>query len=214
MKSVKLILLIVSIVYHTADGQPTDTIPTKIKARHYVKFGPLHFANFYPTIQLAYEYRWNKSFSVQADVGYVLSYNNDERFINMRGLKLKPEFRYYVANTDEKQPFYLAIEPYLHMVNFDRDGSTVECFDAECTQTYSRRYFYTVKYREQGFAVKAGLTWYSGHFLIDLNWGLRVRNINYIKPAFDENFFLAIPNEQKRVGMLPLMGLRVGWRFY
>ncbi len=198
----------------------SDTLLRKLQIHQYVKFSPLHLLNVYPTVQIGYEYRWGRWFGIQTEAGYILPYSifgTDAEFLNRKGAKALTEFRYYFAGATPKQQHYTALELYGNGANFDRETSTLECFDAECTQTYSRRNFYQVKYREQGLTLKYGLVWYSKRLMFDINWGLRVRKIDYKKPAFidqndnDTNFW-KIPDETKRTTWLPVTGMRIGWR--
>ena len=136
-------------------------------------------------MQVAYEYRWGKLFGIQTEAGYVLpySYLHGSDFIDVKGIKTQLEFRYYFADISPQQQHYVSSEIHVNAINFNREKFELECFDAECTQTFSRRYFYQVKYREQGLTLKYGLIWYRKNVLLDLNWGLRLRMIDYKKPS-------------------------------
>lgn len=189
-------------------------------ATHAVKTSPLHLANFYPTIQIAYEFKVGQRTTFQADLGYVLPWHgNDAEFKDKRGFKVKLEPRYYLlANAKNNLSLYLAAEAYLNYVNFDREDVVEECFDLDCQHTYSRRYFYRVRYREPGFGVKFGFQKYFSDFLIDINTGWAIRFVSYHKPgaapsfAEDEVEWFEVPNEKNRTALMPLIGMRVGYR--
>lgn len=186
---------------------------------HAIKWSPYHLINFYPTIQVAYEYQWHPQFSLQADVGYVVKYQfvkypfRNDRFIDKRGIKLKTEFRYYLNEHTGGDNSYLSVEPYQNIINFDRRVTRTECFDLECTILYSKQYLYKVRYRETGISIKYGLIERVGRFFLDINFGLCLRNVNYKKPGFDQQRWFPIPNEEKRLVIGPVVGIRLGYRF-
>lgn len=192
----------------------------KQEVHHIVKLSPFHVLNFYPTLQFAYELQWHPRFSLQADIGYVLNFNNvNERFINKRGVKLKTEFRYYLDYNSRELLHYFAAEPYQNIINFDRRETQTECFDIECMIIYSKQYFYKVRYRESGFSLKYGIMRERKRIVFDINFGLTLRFVNYKKPdiprgfnEFDNVGWFSIPNERKRVTVGPALGLRMGYR--
>lgn len=190
--------------------------------RHVVKFSPLHLINFYPTLQVAYEFRLKNNFALQADLGYVLSYkiNTDPEFKDKRGVKLKTEVRYYLLSfITSHGAWYLSAEPYINIINFDRQTVQTECFDLDCTIQYRRWYDFKVKYREQGIAFKYGIHRYAGKITLDMNIGLVLRHVDYKKPNIPRGFnepdewgWFEIPNEEKRTVIGPTVGFRLGYK--
>lgn len=187
--------------------------------RQVIKISPLHALSFYPTVQVAYEFKIIGRFTLQPEVGFVFNYGSyNLRYQNKRGAKLKMELRYYVRpNLLSNSINYCSLEPYGSFINFNRTETRTECFDLDCTILYSKKYFYPVKYRETGFSLKYGYVMYFQKFVLDYNFGLTVRFVNYIKPdlsipgalnGFQESFFV---NEQKRIGLAPIVGFRIGY---
>jgi hypothetical protein len=195
----------------------------KVIPVHAIKFSPFHLVNFYPTVQVAYEHRIEENVSVQFDVGYVVRNEGwvDPEFRDKRGFKVKVESRFYFSpNPSGTRASYIAPEIYFNAVDFDRTDSRVECYDLDCQITYTRTYYYKVRYREPGFGCKVGFVRYFGDFIIDLNAGLAIRFVDYKKPLLprefnqpEEGVFFDIPNERKRIGRTPLLGIRFGYRF-
>lgn len=183
-----------------------------------IKFSPLHLINFYPTIEFSFEQKIATQFSMQAEAGYVIDYNNDwdQEFLNKRGVKLKLEGRYYFfGRIDKRKGYYLGAEVYTNVINFDRVRTTEECFDINCDHLFTRTAEYKVEYREKGFTLKVGMQKRFGKFLIDLNSGWTVRDIEYREPAaFVEGFedwLWDIPDERDRVALSPNFGVRFGY---
>ncbi len=193
----------------------------KVLPKHAFKWSPLHLINFYPTIQAAYEYRFTDQYSLQLDGGYIVNFpeSNNTRFQNKRGTKLRLEGRYYFGIQPVKlKAFYGAVELYYNAVNFDREESRVECFDIDCNNPFIRNYVYKVRYRENGLGLKLGYTKFYNRFLFDINTGWAIRNVNYIEPSWldqgdnwDDWVFVPIPNERKRIAIMPLLGIRIGY---
>ena len=195
---------------------------------HAIKFSPFHLINFYPTVQVAYEYAIKTEWTVQIDAGVVVrdyNYGVSQAYRDKRGVKVKAEARYYYEQIySKRKSYYVALEVYYNAVNFDRSLTQTECFDLECTQLYNRTYNYVVNYREPGFSFKIGAVKYISHsFFFDFNTGLTMRFINYKKPdiigGFQDNGingfrddFLDVPNEKSRIGYLPALGFRVGYK--
>jgi hypothetical protein len=209
------LLLIVSL---TVSGQ---TLPDSLKTKQQsiLKWSPFHLVGFYPTVQLAYELRYNENQSIQLDAGYVINLErNNERFKNLRGTKLKVEWRYYLDPAHLARRRYLSLEPYTNLINFDRTEFNTECFDVACQVLYTREYNYMVRYRETGVSFKLGLQKQLQRFVFDVNYGLMLRDINYKKPeiprGFNEEDFVGwfSRNEDKRVVFGPVVGLRLGYR--
>jgi hypothetical protein len=185
-----------------------------------VKFSPLHLINFYPTIEFSFEQKIASQVTLQLEAGYVLDYETDwnEDFLNKRGVKLKLEARYYFfGRIDKRKAYYVAGEAYSNIINFDRVITTQECFDIECDHPFMRTAEYKMEYREKGFSIKAGLVKRFGKFLLDLNSGLTVRDIEYREPSnwieqFPDDWTIwDIPNETDRIVLSPNFGIRFGY---
>lgn len=216
----RLILLPVLFVAWSAAAQDSLAF-RRLIPRHTVKFSPNHLINFYPTLQLAYEARLAERVSIQVEGGYVLNYpiNEDTDYQNKRGAKTKLELHYYMLPRERANlVFYGALELYWNAVNFDRENTRQECYDAECNHLYTRQLYYTVKYREPGFGLKLGFVKYIGRFMIDVNSGWIVRFIDYSDPYASLNdtnnlgWILFSMNEEDRVTALPVIGFRLGYR--
>lgn len=186
-----------------------------------IKISPLHLISFYPTIEVSYEQKMLSRTTLQLELGYVLDYGKarSREFVDMRGVKTKLEGRYYYhGRLDRKKLSYLSLEPYINVINFDRQDFLQECFDLECHHIYTREYFYRIKYREQGASIKTGrIRYLTSDLFIDINFGLTLRNIQYIEPdnlirEFDSWGILDIPNEKDRVGLSPNLGVRIAYR--
>ncbi len=190
-----------------------DAIP-----RHAVRVSPLHLLNFYPTVQLGYEAHVKGRFSIYAEGGAAvnLSENND-RFLNKRGIKLKLEPRYYLSVSRKGHIlWYGAGEVYYNRINFDRKARNIECFDLDCQFQYERQFLERGAYREHGFGIKGGLMIGRDRFFLDINSGFAIRIIDYDLPpiavGWESNGWYDIPNETDRTALTPLVGIRLGYR--
>jgi hypothetical protein len=182
----------------------------------------MHLLDFYPTIQIAYERRTTDRISLQADIGYVFNTNsnNDREYQDKRGIKMNLEGRYYFPSRtiSKSGRLYMGAEAYTTIIDFDREKTIIGCFDLNCQMQFSKKSRYEVKYRESGFALKLGRAWRVRHILFDMNVGLDLRFVNYIKPSFDNRrtngvvFFY--PNENNRTQLSPALGFRLGYCFY
>ncbi len=223
MRSFRLLLIFLVIHYGKAYGQSYpqhDSLRFTYLPRHVIKVSPLHLINFYPSVQIAYERHIKNNISLQLDVGYVFHTNYNLKFQNTRGTKLKTEIRYYLNGmVTRAYANYLSAEPYANIINFDREISQTECFDLDCTIQYWRWYNFKVRYREQGLSFKYGYYRYRGKIIMDLNFGLMLRNVDYKKPEIprgvdqpDEWQWFEIPKEDKRITIGPVAGIRFGYR--
>lgn len=198
-----------------------DSLAIRHKPQHALKFSPLHLWGFYPTLQFAYEVSLTQRLGFQVDAGYVLNAysNTNSDFQDKRGTKLKVEGRYYFESLpNSPDGFYVSIEPYLNLVNFDRTGSVNECFDGTCQNMFVRYFTSKVKYRENGVSCKVGyLIFFDENILLDINAGWSLRNIRYYGNEGTTSdmieFFSFEPNEEDRVVLTPTLGIRVGYRF-
>lgn len=186
---------------------------------HVVKASPLHLLNFYPSVQLGYEANVYRHFSVFAEGGVVVGlHDQNERFLNKRGMKLKLEPRYYYSiSRNGRILWYGATEFYFNQVKFDRRTIQRECFDRDCQFPFERQYILPGRYREFGFGLKGGMTIVFNRVLLDLNTGFGLRNIDYTLPQTstlidDIDGWGAIPNEKDRIAVTPLLGIRIGYR--
>jgi hypothetical protein len=222
----RLLLTALSLfLFSGASAQDSLTVSMLVPDKA-IKVSPLHLLNFYPTIEVSYEQKLWPDITAQFEVGWVVPIGNyvDDDFLNKRGVKLKLEGRYYFwGRTDRRKMYYLAVEPYMNMINFDRQRTRTECFDLECTSLFTRSTVAKMEYREQGVSVKGGLIRYwSKNIFIDVNSGFTFRNIRYtdapppptIGGVFinDEGNFLDIPNEQDRIAIIPQLCARIGYR--
>jgi hypothetical protein len=199
----------------TAQRQPSDSVAWAPRA--IVKFSPLHMVGFYPTVQVAVEYRVARRVSLQTDVGVALNYSNQNAdFLDRRGIKFKQDIRYYLSAVDESSnAHYLSFEYYGNFINFDRDTWGLGCFDLDCLNQFRQRYFFTVRYREQGVGLRYGLHYFQGRFDVDFGFGFLLRVVRYHKPVVPgepiDVGFIQIPNENNRTVVRPTIGFRVGY---
>jgi len=218
----KLFPLLVSLLASSAFAQDS-LLYSLLIPRQAVKISPFHLLSFYPTLQLAYENKVARRFSVQLEGGYVLHYkmNEDPRYQHKRGVKAKLELHYYMLPSERARLiYYAAAEVYWNAVNFDRLTSQQECFDINCSHVFTRQYTYTVRYREPGFGVKLGFIKYFSDFFMDINSGWGVRFINYTDPSAPPGLIndvnnwgmISIPNEDDRTTLSPIIGIRFGYR--
>jgi hypothetical protein len=199
-----------------------DSLYSKLVPRHAVKISPFHLFGFYPTIQVAYEFKVGNRASIQLEGGYVLNYqvNQSLQYQDKRGAKGKLEFHYYsLPSLRAKLIYYVAGEVYYNAVDFDRLTTEQECFDIECNHVFTRQFKYKVMYREPGIGLKVGFIKYFGDFFMDVNSGWAVRFITYTDTFSGNDFvndnvswFFAIPNEEDRTILSPIVGLRMGYR--
>lgn len=189
--------------------------------KHAIKIGPLHPLNFYPTLQIGYEYRLLPNLTSQIGLGYAIPYHDIRMdFQNKRGVKLRLESRYYIpATVDSRNAHYLSAQFYSNIINFDRETQRIECFDLDCTIQYSKWYEYKVKYREQGLALQYGIHWYKRRVTFDLSIGVSLRHINYKEPTLprglneiDEWAWFKIPNEENRTVIGPAGAFWIGYK--
>jgi hypothetical protein len=193
-----------------------------IRAKNYrniVKISPFHVFDFYPSLQIAYERRLTKKFSLQTDIGFVAENSRyNLLYQNIRGVKLNLEGRFYLSHGS-----YFGMEAYTTAVDFRRQASITGCFDLACQMQYTQTYNYNVKYRESGFSWKFGHIlglFDRDHIIMDVSYGFDLRFINYIKPIDDTNNNTAIAfrpifskDEDKRREFSPAVGIRLGYRF-
>ena len=190
-----------------------------------IKFSPFHVVNFYPTIEISYEFKLKGRFTMQAEGGYVLNYDGagDTDFMNKRGFKAKLEERFYLVYFDRHPGnFYLAAETYYNYVNFDRQEEVRDCFDNNCQFPFTRKSTFLMRYREYGESVKWGWIKYWSRFVLDLNAGWTVRVVRYERAipqsGLNSNDFVLdlgvdTPNERDRTTIGPNLGIRIGYRF-
>lgn len=215
-----LIIFFVLVFNMVVQGQDSTLI--RHKPRHALKISPLHLLGFYPTLQVAYEVGISDRIGFQIDAGLVVNYRGGTStdYQNKRGTKLKAELRYYFESLPQSPDgFYVSVEPYLNRVNFDRSGTTTECFDPLCQSLYTRHFSFGVKYREYGVSAKGGyVIFFDQHVLLDVTIGWSLRDIQYDQPSntaemVQNNFLFFGPNEEDRVVLSPLVGIRLGYRF-
>jgi hypothetical protein len=221
------VIIILIAVIKNLHGQPArDSVASGFSylPKQVIKLGPLHPLNFYPTLQLAYEYRLTRNFTLQADFGYVLTFlhSYNPEFQDKRGVKLKLEARYYLpALIKPRSAHYLSVQPYATSINFDRETQRTECFDLDCTIQFTRWYNYEVKYREQGLAFQYGIHLYGRRITLDVSMGLMLRHVEYKEPPlprgineFDEWSWFRIPNEDNRTVIGPTGAIWLGYKLH
>lgn len=217
----RYLLIVVFVLLSNAFAWSQDSVLIRHKPRHALKISPVHILGFYPTLQVAYEMGLSDRVGVQVDAGIVLNYRGGTStdYQNKRGTKLKAELRYYFESLPQSADgFYVSVEPYLNRVNFDRSGTTTECFDPQCQSLYTRYFSYGVKYREYGVSAKGGyMIFFDKHILLDVTIGWSLRDIQYDQPPntvemIQNNFLFFGPNEEDRVVLSPLVGVRLGYR--
>lgn len=215
--------LLLPVLFVTAfDLKAQDSLYATLVPRHALKISPFHLFGFYPTLQLAYEVKIGSRATIQLEGGYVLNYqiNQDTQYQDKRGAKGKLELHYYsLPSQRAKLIYYVAGEFYYNAVNFDRLTTQQECFDIECNHTFTRQFTYKVMYREPGVGLKVGFIKYFDDFFMDINSGWAIRFISYTDTFQGNDFindnvswFFAIPNEEDRTILSPIVGIRLGYR--
>lgn len=214
-----LTIFLISVVWQVSAQEHDrflDVIPV-----HAIRWSPFHLIGFYPTVQVGYETKIKNRVTLYSEGGYALNFiERDDRFLDKRGFKAKLEPRYYATvNKKGTVTTYFGLELYHNHINFDRKETRTECFDVECQTIYQRRYLYTMKYRESGGGIKAGILLYAHNFFFDFNSGFAIRFIDYHKPSFprqwneiDDVGFFPVPNERSRTAFMPIIGIRIGYR--
>jgi len=211
-------LILMLVLSTTCFGQDSTNID-RVVARHAIKYSPFHLINFYPTIQLAYEFRIAKRFSIQIDGGLVVDDAQNTDYVDMRGFKVKLEPRYYLSsNLKGNFGVYSALELYYNRVDFDRKTIQEECFDFSCNHAFIQTHTFVVKYREPGFGFKIGFVKYISNFLIDINSGFATRFVEYRHPEYitdplpERGLFRSKRREEDGIRAMPLLGIRIGYR--
>jgi hypothetical protein len=206
-----------------AFGQKADSLRREdITPRHAVKFSPFHLIGFYPTIQLAYEFRLSGPLTMQLEGGYVYDLY-DDTYLDKRGFKAKVEPRlHFFQNARRTLSLYAAMELYYNHVDFERDKTITLCFDENCQDLYNQSFHYTTNYREHGLVLKFGFQKMWDRFIMDVNSGLGIRNINYDEPNLPEGAFggnesdewgaFDVPRIEDRTIPAPFMGFRIGYK--
>ena len=213
----------------SVNGQISDEAsqgitPENLMPKHAIKFSPFHLASFYPTIQIAYEFRLRDQLTLQLDGGVMpeIGQNGTKTEVrnhikNKRGYKLKVEPRYYFqADRFREWVYYGALELYLNHARFDGKSMQTECFDAACQDKYKRAYAYRATYHEPGFALKVGIVhyWYS-RIIFDYNVGIGVRFVDYTFPSHiipENTDWHNTPHMADRVALTPILNFRVGYK--
>ncbi len=199
----------------SAQVRKTDSIAWAPRA--IIKFSPLHLLNFYPTVQVAFEYRIARRISLQTDVGVALNYSNQNaRFLDRRGVKFKQDVRYYLSPVNSSSnAHYLSAEYYGNFINFDREVWGLSCFDLDCINQFRQRYFFTVRHREHGIGLRYGIHYFQGRFDFDFGFGFLARFVRYQQPTVPGEAInwalIRIPNERNRISFGPTIGLRIGY---
>jgi hypothetical protein len=217
-----------SVSVFSQDSLQRTSFYERVIPKHSVKWSPFHAVSFYPTIQVAYEHKLRERFTLQFEVGYVLTdwafdFFLTEKYRNKQGAKVKLAGKYFHSPVIySRSARYFSVEPYWNHVDFDRVDHTTECLDRDCNSSYTRRREYEISYREKGLSLKYGLMTRAGKLVMDLNVGLSFRFINYLKPEeltpgsagdFFEGSSFGLPNESNRFGLSPTGGIRVGYAF-
>lgn len=168
--------------------------------RHALKFSPLHAFNpEVRSIQLAYEYRFLPTMSMQLEGGYVLgnvwwSYPSADA----KGYKLKQDIRWYfrtreIAKKDGRKIFkgtYVALELHQNRMTFTRDSEQL--------------------YEQNGIGLKGGFIRYAPWgFVFDLNAGLSMATTNIAPLGIPLNNVQ--PGRRGYQALLPIIGLRMGY---
>lgn len=211
------LLLIVSAAAGQSDKKQDSLLSYP---RQSVKVNLLQLISFYPAVSTAYEWLVTPDLGVQFEAGYVFSLSEDTRYLNKRGTKLRTALRWYAPNLTRtaRSRDFLAFEPYMNVINFDRQRWEIECFDLECLMQYDRLHLDVVRYREQGAALKWGHAGFGKHIIYEVTVGVRLRRIRYqsdvldgLEPS-DVEFYFPEINETDRVAFGFVVGYSLGWR--
>lgn len=152
------------------EGTPYDRI---------LKFSPFSLIDPIPSIQFAYEWQFKDRMSFQHEAGYITEILEQKNLRNVRGLRLRNEFRYYIDQLGEGlEGTYFAPEfLFIHMRNV-RNAS----FGMDCTDIYDCNYYqyldYTVQKQVYALHLKAGYQeQFLNRFVYDIYAGLGFRHV-------------------------------------
>jgi hypothetical protein len=223
-----IILCFVLLLISTASIAQDPDLQDLAVPRHAIKFSPGHvLLNYHPSVQLAYEQRIARQWTIQGEYGHILDIGSEgsERYLgtsenyisDRKGYKAKLEGRYYVVATKRGRfAWYAAGELYYNHLAYTKELTTTEFSEPDIvTVTYRQR----VYNEEKGFNMKYGFVWNVGPLLVDVNAGVGYRIIHYTKlyPVFQQDdvfkWLDTTPSEESRNTPGLALGFRIGYRF-
>lgn len=192
-----------------------------------------HLSLYFPSLSIAGEWRYNRQFSLMADLGVVYSnsFFSNGKYSNQQGFRLKLEPRIYLGS---KKYFY--ITPSYHYMDakmnmryyYQEQISYIDTMNSgypyEYYEMINHTTSLTVKKMHHAAAVKFGLQKiFNSGFVLDFTFGLGIRatrttvdgkpiSDNYIIPK--KKNFIHIPIDQGWSKYPDInLSIRVGYRF-
>jgi hypothetical protein len=205
-------------------------LPSQRSIKYILKWSPLHFIGKYPTLQFALEQRLRKNFSLQYEAGTALfipeinAFAEDNTF-RYRGFKSKFEVRRYF-NTSGYRQFYCAQELFYNKMALRKEENFVVHPDiSDQSKDYTQAMTYTLRYREYGTVIKAGIFTPINRFCFDIHVGLAFTVVDkssagkppeptYTLPDDDTpggGSILDIFKMDERLYIYPTIGVRLGY---
>lgn len=166
----------------SAEGDANEE--PELRTRTVLKFAPLSLLDIYSSVQFAVEQKVGARTSLQLEAGYILPINlndgrGDANYENMRGLRLRSEFRYYlVLNKERTGGLYMA--PEFLFINLDYDVEEIAKFyflngDGDF---YYKQSEFGIDKRVFGYHLKTGYQKvFTDGFVLDFYAGLGGRNV-------------------------------------
>ncbi len=166
----------------SADGDASEE--PELQTRTILKFAPLSLLDIYSSIQFAVEQKVGAKTSLQIEAGYILPIDlndgrRDANYENMRGLRLRSEFRYYlVLNKMNTGGLYMAPEFLFINLNYDVEEIDKVFFLNGEGAFYYRQTEFDVDKRVFGYHLKIGYQKvFTDGFVLDFYAGLGGRNV-------------------------------------
>lgn len=181
----RLLILFLVICPLYAQAQQDSVLVEVAPHARILKFSPLSLVDPVSSIQFAYEWQFSERMSLQHEAGYIMETIWRNLYSNLRGIRLRNEFRYYLQPVDSRlHGFYFGPELlFLHR----RDARSAE-FGMDCTDSFGCNYYrlanYTYQKQVYAFHLKIGYQeLFLNRFAYDIYAGfgyrqIRVKEIN------------------------------------
>jgi hypothetical protein len=220
MKKVFILILLLSLNGVVFAQQDSTTNRKYSAGKLIVKWSPLDVFTYFPSLNLALEYRLSQKFSTQLSGGPVLK--NDGRHsntdMNMKGYKVKFQVRRYFPSSSTRWWFFASPELSYNSVRY-KDGRTYIVHQENLLDYYE--YIESPRtYRETNVTFNGGAIYSKSRFHIDFQIGIAGRFIQYNKvPVKPDNYELTELNnaevpfykDESRNIISPSANIRLGF---
>lgn len=147
-----------------------------------LKWAPLSLIDIYSSVQFALEYRIGGKSTVQAEAGYIFPIHISEssfrdNYDNMRGYRVRTEYRYYLHIKDRTGGFYVAPEFLFININFD-EKDVIQIPMNSFGDFYYQEMRYDVNKTVFGYHLKAGYQVVRDRLVFDFYAGFGSRHVN------------------------------------